>query len=205
MSPIPAEDKVPVSPSQLLAEQLDDWRYVAGRLHARFRTRNFTAGVRLVDRIGAAADAADHHPDVDLRYSSVDIAMNSHDVRSITARDVRLARAISEFAREAGIPSEPGALQVLGVALDTADADAIRPFWAAVFPGLVVQPTDEHDLPKQRFHLHIDVPADEAQARVDAALAAGGTLISDEHAPAWWTLADSQGNPVDIATWQGRD
>jgi len=38
-----------------------------------------------------------------------------------------------------------------------------------------------------------------------AALAAGGTLVSDRHAPAWWTLADAQGNKVDLATWQGRD
>jgi 4a-hydroxytetrahydrobiopterin dehydratase len=40
---------------------------------------------------------------------------------------------------------------------------------------------------------------------VAAALAAGGRLVSDEHAPEWWTLADAEGNEVDVATWQGRD
>jgi 4a-hydroxytetrahydrobiopterin dehydratase len=34
---------------------------------------------------------------------------------------------------------------------------------------------------------------------------AGGGLMFDEDAPAWWTLADLEGNEVDIATWQGRD
>ena len=224
MTPISPEDKTKLAPSELADERLDDWRLLAGRLHARFRTRTFTAGVQLVDRIAAAADAADHHPDVDLRYSHVDVAMFSHDVRGITRRDVRLARAISEFAGDAGIEADPAGLKVLGIALDTADADAIRPFWLAVLglraeagdgdflydpdghvPGLFLQPTDAHEQPRQRFHIDVDVPADTAQARIDAALAAGGTLVSEHHAPAWWTLADAQGNQVDIATWQGRD
>jgi len=37
------------------------------------------------------------------------------------------------------------------------------------------------------------------------ALSAGGRLVTDEHAPAWWTLADAEGNEVDVATWMGRD
>lgn len=114
MSPIPPEDKTKLAPSEVFDEQLDDWRLLAGQLHARFRTRTFHAGVQLIDRIGAAADAADHHPDVDLRYSYVHVAMSSHDVQGITRRDVRLARAISEFANEAGIESDPEALEDLG-------------------------------------------------------------------------------------------
>jgi hypothetical protein len=46
---------------------------------------------------------------------------------------------------------------------------------------------------------------DQAEARVAAALAAGGTLVSDRFAPMWWTLADPEGNEVDLATWIGRD
>jgi 4a-hydroxytetrahydrobiopterin dehydratase len=44
-----------------------------------------------------------------------------------------------------------------------------------------------------------------AEARVAAAIAAGCHLVSDEFAPAWWTLADAEGNEVDVATWMGRD
>lgn len=106
MSPIPPEDKITLEPGQLVEEHLDDWRYLGGQLQARFRTRNFNAGVQFVNQIGAEADAADHHPDVDLRYSYVHVAMHSHDVRGITRRDVRLARAISQFAREAGVEAD---------------------------------------------------------------------------------------------------
>ena len=45
----------------------------------------------------------------------------------------------------------------------------------------------------------------EYEARVAAAIAAGGHLVSDEHAPMWWTLADAEGNEADIATTMGRD
>ena len=64
------------------------------------------------------------------------------------------------------------------------------------------------DAPRpQRNRIHVDVwvPHDQAEARVAAALAAGGRLVSDTHAPAWWALADTEGNEADVATWQGRD
>ncbi len=49
------------------------------------------------------------------------------------------------------------------------------------------------------------MPHDQAEARVAAAIAAGGHLVTDQHAPAWWTLADAEGNEADVATWMGRD
>jgi 4a-hydroxytetrahydrobiopterin dehydratase len=49
------------------------------------------------------------------------------------------------------------------------------------------------------------VPHDEARRRIDAALAAGGTLVSDAEAPAFWVLADAEGNEACITTWEGRD
>jgi 4a-hydroxytetrahydrobiopterin dehydratase len=59
----------------------------------------------------------------------------------------------------------------------------------------------------QRNRIHIDVylPVEQAEARIAAALAAGGYLVSDEHAPEWWTLADAEGNEVDVAPWPDRD
>jgi 4a-hydroxytetrahydrobiopterin dehydratase len=55
------------------------------------------------------------------------------------------------------------------------------------------------------MHIDVWVPHDQAEARVKAAIAAGGRLVTDEHAPAWWTLADPEGNEVDVATWMDRD
>jgi 4a-hydroxytetrahydrobiopterin dehydratase len=98
----------------------------------------------------------------------------------------------------------------------------VMPFWRAVLGYRQVGDEDllhpdsqgpsfwfqEMDAPRpQRNRIHVDVwvPHDQAEARVAAAIAAGGHLVSDEHAPAWWTLADAEGNEVDVATWMGRD
>ena len=104
MSPFPPSDLVALSAEEIVSEALDGWALVDGRLQARYRTGSFAAGVAFVVRIGEVADAADHHPDVDLRYPHVTIAMNSHDVDAITARDVRLARAITAIAADLGAP-----------------------------------------------------------------------------------------------------
>ena len=74
------------------------------RLVARFETGDFDAGAALVSRIAEAAGEANHHPDVDLRYPHLTVSLMSHDVGTVTQRDVRLARRISELAAEAGVP-----------------------------------------------------------------------------------------------------
>ena len=57
---------------------------------------------------------------------------------------------------------------------------------------------------RNRVHVDVFVPNDVAEARVAAALAAGGRLVDDSHVPDWWTLADAEGNEVDVATTFGR-
>lgn len=217
------DDRRVLAPAEV--EGLPDWRVVAGRLRARFETASFATGLAMVDRIAEQAERADHHPDLDLRYASLTVTLLSHDVGGITGRDVRLARAVSEIAAEVGATARPESLQVVALAIDTPDPDEIREFWQAVLglevdpgsggtfladpdgltPGVYLQRTQPHEVPRQRFHVDVDVPPDVAEARVRRAVAAGGVLVSDEHVPAWWTLADPQGNKVDIATWQGRD
>jgi 4a-hydroxytetrahydrobiopterin dehydratase len=95
-----------LTPEEVEAAGLDDWRPTEGRLRARFRTGDFATGLRLVDLVGAAAEEANHHPDVDLRYGYVDVHLHSHDVGGITARDVALARRTSEIAAALGVAAE---------------------------------------------------------------------------------------------------
>ena len=64
-------------------------------------------GVEFVVAIGRDADAADHHPDVDLRYDHVDVRLTSHDVGGLSRRDVELARKIIEAARTLGAQPDP--------------------------------------------------------------------------------------------------
>ena len=58
---------------------------------------------------------------------------------------------------------------------------------------------------RNRIHVDVSVPHDEAAHRIAAALAAGGRLLSDAEAPAFWVLADPEGNEACVTTWQGRD
>jgi 4a-hydroxytetrahydrobiopterin dehydratase len=88
---------------------LVDWSLRPDGLHTRLVANDFATGLRLVQQIGAAAEAADHHPDLDLRYAYVDERLMSHDVGAVTDRDVRLARTISELAAAEGVPATPDA------------------------------------------------------------------------------------------------
>ena len=56
---------------------------------------------------------------------------------------------------------------------------------------------------RDRAHLDVTVPHDVAVERVAAAVAAGGRLVDESHAPSWWVLADPDGNRVCVCTWQG--
>lgn len=107
---IPDQDREVLAPHEVAAASLEDWRLVSGRLMARFSTGTFVRGVALIDRIAGEAEAAGHHPDVDLRYGHVDVSLMSHDVQGITRRDVRLARAVSDIAAQMGVDADPDAV-----------------------------------------------------------------------------------------------
>jgi 4a-hydroxytetrahydrobiopterin dehydratase len=91
-------DKTTLSADDVAGEGLDDWTFEDDALHAQFDTGDFATGLRLVNRIGEAAEAANHHPDVVLTYPSVEVTLTSHDAGGVTSRDVAMARKVSEFA-----------------------------------------------------------------------------------------------------------
>ncbi|PPB49221.1 4a-hydroxytetrahydrobiopterin dehydratase [Arthrobacter pityocampae] len=204
---------------QILDAGLADWRKLARALHARFLTGDFATGLALVTAIGELAEQAGHHPDVVLTYPHVDVTLLSHDASGVTERDIDLARRISAVAGERGIAADPAAPAVVELALDTADVAALGPFWAALLTGdatavdgddvadpggrvplLWFQHTDAHETPRQRFHLDLWVPHDAAEARIAAAVAAGGTVVDDTQAPSFTVLADAEGNRACVCT-----
>jgi len=73
-----------------------------GVLQAGYTTGDFSSAVRLLDRVAAAADAMNHHPDVTVGYGSIGFTLSSHDAGGVTSRDVELARRIQQLADEAG-------------------------------------------------------------------------------------------------------
>jgi len=208
------------------AAGVEDWRVLGDGVCTYFRTGSFAAGARLVHAISQLAGLEDHQPDVDLRYEGVTVRLITitHDYCGLSERDVELARQISAVARELGVPADPSAVQTVQVTIDALVGPEVMPFWRAVLgyrdrgdsPEDLIDPHSrgaslwfqQMDAPRpQRNRIHIDVwvPHDQAEARVAAAIAAGGRLVTDEHAPSWWTLADAEGNEADVATWMGRD
>jgi 4a-hydroxytetrahydrobiopterin dehydratase len=197
-----------------------DWRVIwgGGWAGAHFRTESFAAGVTLVQAIGELAAAANHNPDVDLRPDGVTVRLFTFSPGGLSERDAELARQISAVAARLGAPADASVVQHHQVALDAMDIAKVRPFWRAVLgyedwedadlldphrrlPSFWFQQMDAPRPGRNRFHIDVYVPYDQVEGRIAAALAAGGHIVSDAHAPEWWTLADPEGNEADLAIW----
>lgn len=210
--------------------ELADWRFMLGRIEAAFHAgSSFDTAGRFVAQIGELAQAADHHPDVDLRYPDlVHVALVSHSDGGVTEKDVALATSISELAASAGYESEPLSVRSVEIGIDALDIGLILPFWRAVL-GYVDGPTADGEAPndvvdpagigpavwfqqmdaprpqRNRIHFDVTVPHDVAEKRLADTIAAGGRLIDDSEARAFWVLADAEGNEACICTWQDRE
>lgn len=204
------------------------WRLVLGAVHTEVLTPDLAAAVAVATVVAeVAGPQAQGHLNLDVRGDRVVMRLRSAD--GVTAHDIALARRISAALAERGAATAPGdvSVQAIEVAIDAIDIPAVRPFWKAVtgyvdeagpsdLSGGLVDPAgrgpalwfQQMDVPRpqrNRIHLDVDVPHDQAAARIEAALAAGGVLLSERAAPAFWVLADAEGNEVCVCTWQGRD
>jgi pterin-4a-carbinolamine dehydratase len=197
---------------------VEDWRVLYWGAYAFYRARSFGEGARFVAAIADACETSGHFPDVDLRPEGVTIRTFSREDGSLSESDIELAREVSSLARRWGLEPDPSQLQVVGIAVAQDAGVDVRPFWAAAFGYRHLGAEDavdplrrnphlwfhelEHPRPgRGRVHIDVSVPADQAEARVAAALAAGGRLADDSHSPEWWTLASPDNHGVDIAAW----
>jgi 4a-hydroxytetrahydrobiopterin dehydratase len=203
------------------------WCLILGAVYAEVPAPTLNeaseAAALAVSAVGADGQG---HLTVDIRADKAVLRLQSADACCVTGRDIRLAREVSEALTAKGFRLEPGVVQALEIAIDALDIPLVRPFWQAIMgyvdePGselnaALIDPTgrgpaiwfQQMDAPRpqrNRIHIDVDVPHQAAKARIDAALAAGGTLLSDREAPAFWVLADPEGNEACICTWQGRD
>ena len=209
---------------------LPDWRVLRHSLVASFHCPSFLAAARFVGAVAEAAEAAKHHPDIDLRYpGKVCITLTTHASNGLTSQDAELAVTISAIALEYGAAVSLEGVSLLEIAIDATNIADVIPFWRAILgykdeppanPGdpidsltdplrigvsLWFQQMDEPRTQRNRVHLDLSVPHDLAQERIERAVAAGGRLISDSAARAFWVLADPEGNEICVCTWQDRD
>ena len=77
---------------------MSGWIFVDNSIERQFEFPNFGVAMKFVNRVAEAAEEANHHPDIDIRYSKVKISLTSHDSGGVTSRDLRLAKKIAEIA-----------------------------------------------------------------------------------------------------------
>ncbi len=218
----------PITPAQFHdSEGTEDWRVLADGACALYRTSSLAEGAALVQAIARLPGLRAHQPDVDLRFNSVTVRLITVDgsYYGMTRRDVELAREITSLARGLGLIPDVASLRSVLLVPGAPDIAAIMPFWQAAL-GYVPRPdSPDEDLvdPDGRMpgfwfepmdtprpgntgaiHVGVFVPHELGEARIAAALAAGGRVVRDEFAPAWVTLADAAGNEADIATTHTR-
>jgi pterin-4a-carbinolamine dehydratase len=201
------------------ADGVEDWRVLFSGAHAYFRVGSFAEAARFVAAIADVAEGVGHFPDVDVRPEGVTVRTASGEYGALSDRDVELARQISVEARNLRIQRDPSQVQAVSIAVAQDAGSDVGPFWAAVLGYRSLGPredvVDRHRRNPQvsfqtlhpprsgrgRTHIDVSVPADQAEARVAAALDAGGRLADGTHAPQWWTLASPENHGVDIAAW----
>ena len=77
---------------------LPGWQQKGKSIQRTFDFPDFTAAMRFVNQVAEAAEQANHHPDIDIRYNKVLMSLESHDSGGVTERDVRMAGKINRIA-----------------------------------------------------------------------------------------------------------
>jgi 4a-hydroxytetrahydrobiopterin dehydratase len=211
------------------------WRYLLGALAVSVPVRSLEQGSAVAAAaVTACGQGADGHLRVDVRPDRVELSVQDRRTGAVTGLDAEFAHRIDAAIAAHGLApaastsaESPRPVQMLELAIDAIDIPAIQPFWKAVLgyvdepggdgpSGAIVDPAgqlpalwfQQMDAPRpqrNRVHFDITVAHDEAEPRVRAALAAGGRLVDDSHARAFWVLADAEGNEVCVCTWTDRD
>jgi len=77
--------------------RLQGWSRKGDTIVKAYTFKAFQDGIRFVDRVAVAADAADHHPDIDIRWTTVTMALSTHSAGGLTAKDLELAGKIEKL------------------------------------------------------------------------------------------------------------
>jgi 4a-hydroxytetrahydrobiopterin dehydratase len=201
----------------LTAQGGSDWVVLHGGATAVFRVQSVVEAARLAEAIARV-------PGLDGAGVLMTIADGQLTVRltrgvwRLEERHVQLAHAVSAVAREHGAVADRTRVQEVQLAISARPDEIDIGFWRAVLGyveladdnaidplghGSTVWMQDLDPAKPLRHAMHVDVSVarEQAEHRLAAAVAAGGRIIEDSHAPAAWILADRAGNRVCIAAW----
>jgi 4a-hydroxytetrahydrobiopterin dehydratase len=201
----------------LAAEGVEDWVVLHGGATAIYRVGSLGEAARLAEVVAEVPGLEGSGVLLTMADGRLSVRL-SRDLWQLEARHIELARAVSAVARAHGAVADRASVQEVQLAI-AAKRDAIDVgFWRAVL-GYVpmaddnavdplghgstvwMQELDDAKPLRHAMHLDVSVAREHVTARLEAALAAGGRIVDDSHAPANWTLADRAGNRVCICAW----
>ena len=79
-------------------DEMQGWTSVSNAIHRDFTVPGFRSAISFVDRVAELAEAAGHHPDIEIRYNRVSLSLSTHDAGGVTEKDVALAAGIQMLA-----------------------------------------------------------------------------------------------------------
>ena len=201
----------------LAAEGVDDWVVLHGGATAVFRAGSLADAARLAGAIAQVAGLEGSGALLTIADADLTVRL-TRDLWRLEARHIELARAVSAVARSTArsltarpcrrfsstISAKPDAIDlgfwraVLGYA-PMSDDNGVDPLGRG--STVWMQELDAAKPLRHAMHVDVSVAREQAEARLAAALAAGGRVVDDSNAPASWILADRAGNKVCIAAW----
>jgi 4a-hydroxytetrahydrobiopterin dehydratase len=200
----------------LSAEGAEDWVVLHGGPTAVFRVASLEEAAQLAGAI-AGVPGLEERTVVSLARGHLTVRL-TREMWGTEARHIDVARAISAVAREHGATADRNAVQEVQLAVAAKPDQIDLPFWRAVLgyapmhednaidplghgSTVWMQDLDPEKPLRHAMHVDVSVAREVAEARLAAALAAGGRIVDDSEAPASWILADRAGNKVCIAAW----
>jgi 4a-hydroxytetrahydrobiopterin dehydratase len=201
----------------LAAEGLDDWVVLHGGATAVFRVPSLGGAARLADAVAQVPGIEGHGVLLTIADDRLTVRL-TRGVERLEPRHVELARAISIVVHQHGATADRSLAQEVQLAI-AAQPEAVEVgFWRAVLgyaeladdnavdplghgSTVWMQDLDETKPLRHAMHVDVSVAREHVEARLVAALAAGGRIVDDTNAPSHWILADRAGNRVCLCAW----
>jgi 4a-hydroxytetrahydrobiopterin dehydratase len=201
----------------LAANGVYDWVVLHGGATAVFRVESLGEAVRVAEAVAQVPGVSGAGVLLSLADKHVTIRL-TRDIWTLEISHIEIARTISAVAREHGAIPDRAAVQEVQLAIAAKPDEIDIGFWQAVL-GYVPLAEDNAIDPlghgstvwmqelnpnkplRHAMHIDVSVARENVKARLEAAIAAGGRIVDDSHAPSHWTLSDRAGNRVCICAW----
>jgi 4a-hydroxytetrahydrobiopterin dehydratase len=201
----------------LAAEGVEDWVVLHGGATAVFRVGSLREAAGLAEVVAGTPGIAGLGVVLTLADGSLTVRL-SRDLWQLEPRHIELARAVSAVARARGAVSDRASVQEVQLAIAAKRDQIDIGFWRAVLGYLPMaddnaidplghgstvwmQELDDAKPLRHAMHVDVSVAREHVNVRLEAAVAAGGRVVDESHAPSYWTLADRAGNRVCICAW----